>query len=243
MSENENEQSQPVKETVSQNIGYYTIMSILLIIVGLILSTQTIRHFNAKESRIPDTRQLYELVVILKETQNKKAELEKQLLKIRYQVEKINKETLPANYYGDQLKKLLQIAGLTQVKGNGIIIKLDDKDNLKRNTASNDGFVQSDDLLKIINELKASGAKAISLNNQRLITTSEVVTAGNSIMINQARLIPPYVIKAIGPSDTMISALKMRGGIVEYLEVFNIKISIETESNLVIPPYTGNINL
>lgn len=239
MSENE----QNIKnDSMRQNIGYICSMMVVFLVLGLIISTQTRKHIEAENSGIPASRKLDELVLILKEAQSKKTDLEKQLTGLRQQMHGFNKGSLPTGLSNLQFQKLYQIAGLTSLKGQGIVLKIDDSGNVGKTTPDNDGLVHSDDILKIINEIKASGAKAIAINNQRLVTTSEIVTAGNSIMVNQSRLTPPYTIKAIGPTDTMISALKMRGGIVEYLEVFGIKVNIEAQPDISIPPYTGSLS-
>ena len=56
------------------------------------------------------------------------------------------------------------------------------------------------DLLYIINDLKRGGAEAISINEQRIISTSEIRCVGNTILVNTTRLAPPYHIKVIGLS-------------------------------------------
>lgn len=228
--------------SIWQSVGYIGSMMLVLFLLGLIISTQTRKHIEAENSRIPATRQLDELVLILKEAQNKKTDLEKQLASLRQQIHSYNQESKPEGLSNSQFQKLYQIAGLTAVKGEGIILDINDSGNEQRQNSDNDGLVHSEDILKIINEMKSAGAKAISINNQRLVTTSEIVTAGNSIMVNQSRLVPPYTIKAVGPADTMMSALKMRGGILEYLEVFGIKINIRTKPEITIPPYTGSLS-
>ena len=215
---------------------------IILLLLGLIISSQTRIYIDAENSKIPETRQLNELVVLLKDSQNKKIELEKQLIKIRQQYNAINKGSTPASLSSNQLQKLYEIAGLTAVKGKGIVVKIDDRNKTTRVTSGNDAFVQSDDILKVINELKASGAKAISVNDLRLVTTSEIVTAGSNIMINQTRLVPPYIIKAVGPPETMKVALNMRGGIVEYLQVFGIQVNIEIKPDVAVQPFTGSLS-
>ena len=228
-----------------QNLGYLSTMGVLFLALGLIISTQTQRHMEAERARLPVERQLNGLVALLKETQNKKADLEKQFTKLKQQVHILSRDSMSNDLSNRQLQNLYQIAGLTTMKGEGIIIKLNDQDFGKsiKNTglANNDGLIHSDDLLKLINELKASGAKAIAINDQRLVTTSEIVTAGSNILVNESKLAPPYIIKAIGPSNTMTSALKMRGGIVEYLEVFGIKVEILRESSLKLPAYNKGL--
>ena len=242
------ENQQEIKK--SRSVGYLASMGIMLLLLGAIISSQTIKHRNAEKSRIPETRQIDQLVLLLKDTENKKNGMEKQLARLRQQVHEMDVKSLPAGLSNPQLQRLYQIAGLTSIKGLGIEIKLVDASitdksfqgySQDNNLINNDGLIHSDDILKIINELKAAGATALSVNNQRIITTSEIVTAGSSIMVNQARVIPPYVIKAVGPADTMISALKMRGGIAEFLEAFGIQVTISKKNDLKVTPYTGSL--
>lgn len=238
MSKNEKEK---IHSFITKNAGYICTMGILFLVLGIIISTQTKRHIIAEKSMLPVERQLNSLVVLLKETQSKKENLEKQLSKLRRQARGLSQQSTAHGLTGEQYKTLYQIAGLTPIKGEGIEIKLEDKssnnDIKNPDLFNNDGLVHSDDLLKIVNELKGAGAKAVAINNQRLVTISEIATAGSNILVNQTKLNPPYIIKAVGPADTMISALKMRGGILEYLEVFGIKVSLEKKSEIKLPAY------
>lgn len=59
-------------------------------------------------------------------------------------------------------------------------------------------MLRSDLLLSLVNKMKDAGAEAISINGQRIITTTEISLAGNNVNINTVPTAPPYVIKAIG---------------------------------------------
>ncbi|MBQ1249641.1 MAG: DUF881 domain-containing protein, partial [Selenomonadales bacterium] len=100
--------------------------------------------------------------------------------------------------------------------------------------------IHDDDLLKVINELRAAGAEAISVNGQRLIATSEIRCAGPTLSVNNTRYTPPYEILAIGDPKTLDNALKMRGGIVETLRFWGIQINISKSDNIVVPAYKSS---
>ena len=133
-------------------------------------------------------------------------------------------------------------AGLTSVIGKGIVITLDDnKEGL--NAAPNDDpnkyIIHYEHILNLVNELKIGGAEAISVNGQRLITTSEIRCVGNLILINMSRIAPPFVISAIGSPKLMLESVSM--GQLELLKSAQYPITVEEKEELIIPAYKGEL--
>ena len=96
-------------------------------------------------------------------------------------------------------------------------------------------IIHDEDLLRVLNELRAAGAEAISLNDQRIVAMSEVRCAGPTVSVNNVRSAPPYVIKAIGAPKTLTSALRLRGGVVETFEFWGIQVKIKAADKVHIP--------
>ena len=134
----------------------------------------------------------------------------------------------------DDRMKLM--AGTTDVEGEGIEILLDDS-NIAKKSGENPNLyiIHDEDLLRVLNELRAAGAEAISVNDQRIVAMSEIRCAGPTISVNNVRSAPPYVIKAIGAPKTLSSALRLRGGVVETFEFWGIQVKIKTVEKLHIP--------
>ena len=132
-------------------------------------------------------------------------------------------------------------AGLTPVEGEGIIVKLEDSSAAaKAGENPNLYLIHDDDLLKVINELRAAGAEAISINGQRLIGTSEIRCAGPTLSVNNVRSAPPFEIRAIGESKSLENAIKMRGGVAETLKVWGIQLEVSVSQSVYIPAYKGS---
>jgi uncharacterized protein YlxW (UPF0749 family) len=143
---------------------------------------------------------------------------------------------------GSQVENLRYAAGLLEVSGKGIIVTLDDSKQPKQNGVNpNLYIIHDEDLLRIINELRAAGAEALSVNGQRLIGTSEMRCVGPNININGKLLSPPFEIRAIGDPHSLASALNLRGGVKESLKYWGIELQINKSDKVVIPAYEGTI--
>ena len=129
-------------------------------------------------------------------------------------------------------------AGISAVEGPGIIVTVADS---SKKTMGDDNVnlyvVHDEDMLRIINELRAAGAEAISINGQRVVATTEIRCAGPTVSVNNERSAPPFEIKAIGDPKALENSLKMRGGVIETLGVWGIKIDVSTKEQLTIPAY------
>lgn len=131
-------------------------------------------------------------------------------------------------------------AGLVPLEGQGVIVRMEDSNSKVRADENPNLYViHDDDILRVINELRAAGAEAISINGQRLIATSEIRCAGPTLSVNNVRSAPPYEISAIGDKKSLENSIKMRGGVEETLKVWGIRLEIESADDVYVPAYTG----
>jgi uncharacterized protein YlxW (UPF0749 family) len=92
------------------------------------------------------------------------------------------------------------------------------------------------DLHWLVNELLVNGAKAVAINGHRLTATSAIRNVGPNIQVNTKVIRPPYVIKALGDPDTLISGLKL-ANIEGYFQLVNKTVRLEKHEQLYIPAY------
>lgn len=144
-----------------------------------------------------------------------------------------------------ELQQLNKALGKTDVVGEGIVIQLVDK---KGELLSDETYVyaiMAEDLSIIVNELFAAGAEAISINGNRIISTSYIVDIGYTefIKINGKR-IPDntYVINAIGNPDYLKSAVLGKGGHVDELKELGHETSVKENKRIEIEKYDGEIS-
>lgn len=228
----------------------FQILSLVLVFssMGFMISMQfkTIQEKNKQEVSSTNHIRIEELTQQLKTAQDEKTALKQQLEELN---KRLNDYISSASKYDNSLKNLQQdaekykiIAGLTDLKGPGVIVTLNDSDLQPKNGEDPNMFlVHDEDLLKVVNELKAGGAEAISINGQRLIAVSEIRCVGPTININSTRYAPPYIIKAIGNPETLQAALNLKNGIVDTLKYYGINVDIQTSNELIIPKYSDPI--
>jgi len=126
----------------------------------------------------------------------------------------------------EEILRLEIIAGLKTVKGRGVIVTIEGIGNAP---------VDDDNILAVLNELRAADVQALAENDERIIATSEVRRSGGYMMVNGRRLLPPYVIKAIADPDNLEGSLKIMEGVVDMLKYYNIKVDVKKEENVIIP--------
>ena len=146
------------------------------------------------------------------------------------------------NSVKDQIKKNSQLLGLTEVKGSGIIIKLDDNREVNAEDVIDiSSYVVHDgDLLHIVNELFNAGADAISINGKRIVQTTAIMCDGNIIRINYEIVGVPIEIKAIGYPERLYYNVAVRqGGYLKLMARDGVVVDIEKAENLTIPKYEG----
>ena len=103
-----------------------------------------------------------------------------------------------------ELNDSRKMLGYTDLKGQGIIITLEDNDN---------ELIERFDLISLINELKLAGAEAISINDERIVSKTDITLPGNGIfLVNSKRISSPYSIKAIGDRKYLESAITIKNG-------------------------------
>ena len=148
----------------------------------------------------------------------------------------------------EELKQVNQLLGLTEVTGKGITIVLDDNKSVIADGAINiniaELLVHDDDLIRLVNDLKNGGAEAISINNQRIVSTTGIICDGNVVRINGQKVSAPFEIKAIGYPERLIGAIDFPTAILSELrKVGVIKEEPKKANSITIPKYTGSIGM
>lgn len=206
-------------------------IALVCVVLGIMLAVQ-FRTTQGIRSTVPFQR-VEDLVQRLAQT-------EKERDALLNEIQEVRKASGVADASSREMQNIKMGAGVVALQGPGIIVTVDDsKRPSKQGENPNLYLIHDDDILKLINELWAAGAEAMSVNDQRLIASSEIRCAGPTLSVNNTRYSPPYEIRAVGEPQTLENALKMRGGIVETLQFWGIQVTVKKQGEVTIPAYKG----
>lgn len=215
-----------------------TTIGIMSLILACIMFMQ-FKVVNRTEIAEIETMREEDLQKALTEWKEKYKETQLKLIDINTKINEYKEKSENSQETQELVKKELAeanlILGKTDVTGNGIQITL--TDNEEKSYASRD-------LLILINELRAAGAEAISINGERIINLTDIVDISNRyILINSNKISSPYKVLAIGDQDYLRSALSIKNGYMDTKQKEGYSIFIENKINIKINKYSKNISL
>ncbi len=172
-------------------------------------------------------------------------ELQKEINKVRT---KLN-DYIDASTNQDKLQKaLLQELddlrirdGETIVEGPGIVITADDTNMLKPSMTNTDSnalnalLIHDIDLMMVVNELRAAGAEAIAINDQRVVGSTAIRCVGPVIRINDRTVSTPFIIQAIGKADTLYGGMNLPDGELDYLRKVGFHVDVVKKDKMRVP--------
>lgn len=213
------------------------------IILGIVLAQQIKIVNNMYLQGLTPNQRANELTLQLDAVKNEKLQLEKDLEDVVNQLKAIeeaeSKENALIKQLKDEITAYETFAGLTDVVGSGVVITLNEPQTEQVGAYEVSLVYDFELFLRLINELNSAGAEAISVNDQRIIGTTEIRAAGNHINVNTVPLSPPYVVEAIGNTTTLEGAVNQRFGIVSQIRDLGYIVDVDVNDYVEIEKYIG----
>ena len=233
------------KKVISFTLG----IMFLILTIAIIVQYKTVKDasqiigsdsVNSElKSEVLEWKQKYDQAYKELETVEKKLETER---------ENASKKDTTSSENERNLKIANAIIGSTDVKGEGIIITVEDNKNVTSDSISildsiSNYLIHNTDLLRMVNELKNAGAEAISINDERITNFTSITCDGNVVLINGNKVSSPFVIKAIGSQEALLGAIERPGGfLTEELQKYGLVSNIQKQNNIAISRYNGIID-
>lgn len=216
--------------TITVGLMCFVLTYVMFMQFKLVEETDITEIENARESELKEKlaswkTQYEDLTIKVEETSTRLEEYNKSKAS--------NQET--SQLLANELEQAKKIAGLTEVRGDGIVVTLTDAEEV----------ILARDLYDLVNELRLAGAEAISINDKRIVNMTDIVDIVEKvILVNVERTSSPYVIKAIGDPKYLESALNTKTiGFMDQMAVEGKNTKLERQNNIKINPYNKELEV
>jgi uncharacterized protein YlxW (UPF0749 family) len=222
------------------------VVALALMAFLVVLSFRPRSGSGETEARLP---QRFKLADLIEEQQRAAADLRQEVTKLRAEVDA--ERAASATRTGgsaeraEEVEAASEVAGLVAVVGPGLKVTLNDSrlDQPPTGGNVNDLVIHSQDVQAVVNALWRSGAEAMAINGQRLVSTSAVLCVGNTLLLNGTVHSPPYVISAVGASRDRFDTDRLVRRLKSDANTFGLGFSVERATKLELPAYRGATKL
>jgi uncharacterized protein YlxW (UPF0749 family) len=228
--------------------SYYWQISALCFVLGLLMAAALHTTNQLNRSGVGTNRVGFVygtgVQVAARKAREYEAEINKKNDYIRELEEKVTSGSSASRTLNEEMQKMKFFAGLTEAVGPGVQVTL--LDSRKLPVAPADQFQQKNlvhdfDIANVVNELKATGAEAISVNGQRVVASTAVRCVGPVVHVNGVPAAPPYIVQAIGDLETLYNGLNIQNGVLDELRRYDpAMVRLERKTKLVLPAFVGS---
>ncbi len=185
------------------------------------------------------------LVGLIRERQGDVDELGGELVRLRTRVlaarDRISTES---SNDARRVRRTQLRAGTVPMQGPGLEVTLSDSKRQTRDPGDQAALSVHDvDVQLVVNALWASGAEAIAVNGQRLVATSPIRGAGQTITVNFRPLIPPYRIRAIGSGQERFERSEVARRFRRWVDDYGLGFDVARQNRVEVPGYLGTLQL
>jgi uncharacterized protein YlxW (UPF0749 family) len=150
-----------------------------------------------------------------------------------------------------QARTLEGPAGLVEQTGPGVTVVLSDAPPEVAESSQQDPnrlIVHQQDIQAVVNAMWKAGATAVTIQGQRVVSTTGIKCIGNSVQLQGVPYSQPYTISAIGDPDALAAAIAED----DYLQLYRsdsaepdiaVGWQLATEPEISAPPYDGLLDI
>ncbi|CUR54642.1 conserved hypothetical protein [metagenome] len=150
-----------------------------------------------------------------------------------------------------EVRQLKAPAGRSAVSGSGVTVTLTDSPSSVEATSEIQDrllVVHQQDIQAVVNAMWLGGAEAVTIQGQRVISTTGIKCSGNAVRLHGIPYAQPYVISAVGSQASIYNSLLAS----DYLAVYRgqaedpeiaIGWGVEFEDTLKAPAYDAPIEM
>lgn len=211
-----------------------------LLTIGIFIQVKTVSQSGTKVARTLSEKELRDNVLEMKEKYEKQYKiLEGKEKELDTLISSVSVNDSSSSELSERLDELNSQIGLTALQGEGIIIRIEDAKEEVEGVSIERTVIHDSDIKAIVNDLCIAGAEAISVNGQRIVSTTAITCIGNVIKVNDEKIGNPFEIHAIGSKKLLEGSVLMNGRTLSEMKKDGIIVKVEASDSVVVSRFDG----
>jgi uncharacterized protein YlxW (UPF0749 family) len=154
-------------------------------------------------------------------------DLQQRVADLNAQVERLSEsvDDKTVDRFNRRVERLEDPAGMTPKIGPGVTVTLSDAPESVINSTTQDLnllVVHQQDIQAVVNAMWKGGATAVTVQGQRVVTTTGIKCEGNAVQLHGVPYPQPYVISAVGDQTELVRAISDD----DYLQIYREQAAI-----------------
>lgn len=218
-------------------------------VAAMMLSFVTVTAgFSADASRRATEPRRQQLVELISSREQQVTRLERDLRRLRSdlarEVESAGLASRSQRANAETARVLGLQAGAAPLRGPGLEVEMSDSERMPGPSEDPSLYrVHDVDLQLVVNALFSVGAEAVAVNGQRVVSTTAIRGAGETILVNFRPLVPPYVVAAIGASAGPFREHPDARRLARWEELFGLAFRVRAKDSVRVPAFGGQVGL
>jgi uncharacterized protein YlxW (UPF0749 family) len=231
--------------------GWHLAAAVVFVVAGVLFATTSLsaKGLDLRAASITD------LDGVVRQEKQRSDDLQARLAALKKQVDDLSRQVddTTVSRLQRQVDGLLGPAGMQAVAGPGLTVVLSDAPKSEIDKVGGDTGVSVDELVvhqqdiqAVVNALWAGGAEAMTVQGQRVISTTGIKCVGNTVVLHGVPYSPPYRISAIGDPAELQRSLDVSDYIAAYrtvAEAHHLGYDVVPAGRLSLPAYKGSTTL
>lgn len=212
------------------------------LVLGFLLVTAVSSVRDNRRAAAPRKGELIDLIERRRDLVDKQDRAVKQLRgEVAVAQREVSRLTALDRAEAERTRELAMRAGTVALEGPGLLVRLSDSVREARVEDDSGAYrIHDSDLQLVVNALFAAGAEAVAVNDSRLVATTPIRAAGDTIVVNFRPLNPPYRVTAIGADRKAFEASEIARRFRRWTDLFGLGFSVERR-DLTVPAYAGRV--
>lgn len=219
------------------------VLVLALLGFGIVTAAQ-----SASQTRKAEQPRKERLIALIQQRRSQIGDLDKAVGELRSQLSgeqrRASKKSQSVALSTRQQAALAAAAGTSAVKGGGLHVKVSDADTIPADATDAEAYRISDlDLQLLVNALWSAGAEAVAVNGNRVVATTSIRQAGETIVVNFRPLSPPYRLDAIGADASRFAESDIAKRMRRWHTLFGLGFSSRHVGELTVPAFAGRVGI